>query len=71
MYNMFTTTKIKTTYLATIVDCNNIGSVSYSFLRGLGNIAQENTRADILVKNQLWALLDMVTVDKEQELHKQ
>ena len=44
--------------------------VSYSFLRGLGNIAQENTTADILVEDQLQPPLDMVTVDLEQELRK-
>ena len=32
--------------------------VSYSFPLGLGNIAQENTTADILVEDQLWPPLD-------------
>ena len=39
--------------------------VRYSFLQGLGNIAQENTTADILIESQLWQ-----TVDQERELHK-
>ena len=43
--------------------------VSYSLLRGLGNIAQENTTADILVEDQLRSPLDMATVDWAQELH--
>ena len=44
--------------------------VSYSFVRGLGNIAQENITVDILVEYQLWPSLVKVTVDQEQELHK-
>ena len=44
--------------------------MSYSFLQGLGNIAQENTTADISVEDQPWPPLDMVTVDLERELHK-
>ena len=35
----------------------------------LGNIAQYNTKADILIENRLWPPLDMVTVDQERELH--
>ena len=34
--------------------------VRYSFLRGLDNIAQENTTADILLEDQLWSPLDMI-----------
>ena len=34
-------------------------------------MARRNTTADILIENQLWPLLGMVTVDQEQELHKQ
>ena len=44
--------------------------VSYSFLRGLGNIAQVNTRADILVEDKLRPSSAMETVDQEQELNK-
>ena len=44
--------------------------VSYCFLQGLGNIAQENIMADSLIEDQVWPLLDMVTVDKEREFHK-
>ena len=52
--------------IATIVDCTHAGLISYSFLRGLGNIiAQENNAADILIADQLWPPLDMVTVDQE------
>ena len=36
---------------------------SYSFRQGLGNMAQSNTTADILIEEQLHAPLDMVTVD--------
>ena len=36
--------------------------VIYSFLRRLGNIALENTTADILIEDQLWPPLVMVTV---------
>ena len=52
-----------------IVDCTHVGSAN-SFLRGLGNIAKENTTADILIEDQLWPPLDTVTVDQERELHK-
>ena len=44
--------------------------VSYSFLRGLGNFAQEITKADILIEDQLLLPLDMATVDQEREMHK-
>ena len=39
--------------------------VSYSFLQGLGNTAQENTTVDILIEDQPRSPLDMVTVDQE------
>ena len=39
--------------------------INYSFLQGLGNIAQENTTEDILIEDQLQPPLDMVTVDQE------
>ena len=45
--------------------------VSYIFLRGRVNIALENTTTDNLVEYQLETPLDIVTVDQEQELHKQ
>ena len=51
-----------------IVDCTHIGSDRASL--GLGNIGQENTIAYILIQNQIWPTLDMVTVDLEQEIHK-
>ena len=44
--------------------------VSYSFLQGIGSIAQENTTADILVEDQLRPPLDMLAVDLERKLHK-
>ena len=44
-------------------------NVSYSFLQGLGNIAQ-NITADILVEYQLQPPLDMVTVDQGREQYK-
>ena len=37
-------------------------------LRGLGNFAQENTIADILIEDQLQSPLDVIIVD--QEFHK-
>ena len=40
---------------------------SNSFLRGLSNIAQANTTADILMEDQLRPPLDMVTVNQERE----
>ena len=40
-------------------------------LRGLANIAQENTTANVLVEDQLRPPLKMVPVDQERELHKQ
>ena len=42
-----------------------IVAIIVSFLRGLGNIEQENTPADILIEDQPRPLLDMVTVDLE------
>ena len=42
-----------------------------SFICGLGNIAQENTAADILVEDQLRSPLDTVKVDQERKLHNQ
>ena len=44
--------------------------VGYSFHCGLGNIAQENITADILIEDQLQPPLDMITVDQERELHR-
>ena len=44
--------------------------ISDTILRGPGNIAQENTTADILLEDKLWSPLDMATVDLECELHK-
>ena len=44
--------------------------VSYYFLRGLGNIAQTNTIADILIEDQLRPPMDMIAVDQVGELHK-
>ena len=43
--------------------------VSYRFLQGLGNIAQENIAANVL-EDLLQPSLDMITVDQERELHK-
>ena len=50
-------------YIVAIVD-KHLYRVRYSFLQGLGKIALENTRADILIEDQLWQ-----TVDQERELH--
>ena len=44
-------------------------SVSYSLLKGLGNILWENTKANVLIEDQLWPPLDVVTVDQVRELH--
>ena len=52
------------------ISCCYCWLLSYSFLWGLGNIAQENTPADILVEDPLRRPLDMETVDQERELHK-
>ena len=64
MYNMLSITKLS--YLVAVVDLltdyTHVGSDS-CFLVRLRNIAQENTTADILVEDQLWLPLDMVTVD--------
>ena len=49
-------------YLVAIVDC--------TLVEGLGNIAQENTTADILIEDQLQPPFDMVIADQEHELHK-
>ena len=68
MYTMLSTNNNQNLpYLVAIVDCTHIGlakrpSRTY-------NITQENTTADILVEDQLWPPLDMVTVDQEQEHH--
>ena len=43
----------KIPHLVAVVDCTNIGS---AIARGLGNIAQENTIAGILIENQLQSL---------------
>ena len=56
-------------YLVAIVDCNYKGTATASS-EDLGNIAQENTTADIWLKDQLQPPLYMVTVDQERELHK-
>ena len=44
--------------------------VSYSCFQGLGNIAQDNASADILIEDSAKPPLDIVTVDQEWELHK-
>ena len=46
-----------------IVGCTRTESAIASFK--LHNYAQENTTADILIKEQLWSPLDMVRVDQE------
>ena len=43
---------------------------SYSFFEGLGNIAQDNSRANILTEDLLWPPIDMVMVYPEQDLDK-
>ena len=48
--------------IVAIVDSTH---VRYSLQQGLGNIAHERTTADILVEDQLWPPLDIVTVDQE------
>ena len=54
MYTMLSTTKYQhIPYLVALVDCT------------LGNIARENTTADILAKDHLWPTLDMATVDQD------
>ena len=53
--------------IVAIVDCIQ---VSHSFLLGLVNIVQENTTVDVLIEDQLWIALDVVTDDQERELHK-
>ena len=54
MYTMLSTTKQSehTIELVAIVDCTHV-RVTYSFLQGLGNIAQENTISDTLEVDQL------------------
>ena len=44
--------------------CLHPSGVGFNLLRGLDNIAQENTTADIFVEDLLLPLLDMVTVDQ-------
>ena len=50
--------------IVAVVGCTLLW-VSYSL--GLGNIAQENTTADVLVGDQLRPPLDKVTFDQEHE----
>ena len=61
------TTSINAFSIVAIVDLYPCW-VSYSFLHGLGNIAQENTTnqaTDVLVEDQQWLPLDLVTVSQE------
>ena len=46
------------------IDCTH-NMVSYSVLRDLDNIVQENSTADILIEDELWASFGMVTVNQE------
>ena len=57
---------IKTYHILWLFDCTQ---VNYSFLRRLDNIAQGNTTADILLKDQLRPPLDEVRVDQVWEFH--
>ena len=54
--------RISEHYISCCCDCFH--------LRELGNIAQENTAADILIADQLQPPLDKVKVYQERELHK-
>ena len=48
--------------IVAIVDCNHVWSATaYS---GLGNNEHKNTTADILIEDQIWPPLDLVTLDR-------
>ena len=51
------------TYHTLLLFTASIARGSAGFLRGLGNIAQEKTTADILIEDQLQPPLDMLTVE--------
>ena len=53
-------------YLVAIIDCTHIGSATASFY---DLVTLHRSTADILVEDQLWPPLDMVTVDQEWKLH--
>ena len=67
MYTMLSTTHTNTCYvLLLLLTAPMQGQLQ--LLRGLGNFAQENTIADILIEDQLQSPLDVIIVD--QEFHK-
>ena len=68
MYTMLSTTKHQNIPYLVLVYSTHAGSATASL--GFGNIAQENTTADILTDILMDLLKDMITVYHMQELYK-